>query len=369
MKKLFNIILTLYFLSLANNIFSQNINISELCNLSNSIQESSGLVYFNNRLFTLNDSGNSPYLYEIDTASGNILRSIFISNASNTDWEDLAQDSLYFYIADIGNNNGNRTNLRIYRVLKNEVLQDDTVLAESINFYYEDQSDFSSNPQNTEYDAEALICAGNSLYIFTKDWTVNKSKLYKIPKQVGNQVAILKDSINTAGLITSADINTFTNKIALTGYTSLLKPFVYIIDNFDNNNFFSGNIHYYNLNDYIQANQIEAVSFINDDKMFLSSEKFAYNDYSIPPKLFRLYLNPNVFVDYTKTAKIKLYPNPAKNILHLNVKSYVEIYDISGKKILSGNSNNIDISTLTNGLYIIKIHEKNKIIKLKFIVN
>jgi len=42
--------------------------------LSDTIKESSGLIYMDNQLWTHNDSGNEAKLYQIDTNSGEILK-------------------------------------------------------------------------------------------------------------------------------------------------------------------------------------------------------------------------------------------------------------------------------------------------------
>ena len=55
------------------------------------LSESSGAVFFNGRFISHNDSGNENKLYELDTATGLILRTVHIQNAVNSDWEDLAQ--------------------------------------------------------------------------------------------------------------------------------------------------------------------------------------------------------------------------------------------------------------------------------------
>ena len=86
--------------------------------LPENVLESSGLIYYNNRLITHNDSGNSPQLYELDSLGSQIFRTITINNATNIDWEDITQDDTYIYVGDFGNNSGNRQDLRIYRIKK-----------------------------------------------------------------------------------------------------------------------------------------------------------------------------------------------------------------------------------------------------------
>lgn len=102
--------------------FGQESSIEEKFELPNEIEETSGLLFFNGKLITHNDSGDGPNLYEIDTLSGAISRVITITNATHIDWEDISQDDTYIYIADIGNNNGNREDLKIYKVLKSDYI-------------------------------------------------------------------------------------------------------------------------------------------------------------------------------------------------------------------------------------------------------
>ncbi len=67
---------------------------------------------------------------------------------------------------------------------------------------------------------------------------------------------------------------------------------------------------------------------------------------------------------YASTSEIKLYPNPAKDILYLksNEKNLnVQIFDISGRIVLSNTINGsdpINISSLKNGLYFLQAKGK-----------
>ena len=67
---------------------------------------------------------------------------------------------------------------------------------------------------------------------------------------------------------------------------------------------------------------------------------------------------------------VTIFPNPAKNILNISniAKTSInalEIYTITGKKVfstsISSNKklNSIDLSTLSNGLYLVKFLQKN----------
>ena len=83
--------------------------------LNDSIEETSGLEFFNDKLYTFNDSGNSADLFEIDKSNGKILKT-FKTNLVNKDWEALTSDSLNFYVGDFGNNKGDRKDLKILKI-------------------------------------------------------------------------------------------------------------------------------------------------------------------------------------------------------------------------------------------------------------
>src|SRR5690606_14700262 len=77
------------------------------------LDETSGLLFYNNTFITHTDSGGKAELYEVNPTTGAITRTVEITNATNGDWEDIAQDSTHIYIGDIGNNSGDRTDLKI----------------------------------------------------------------------------------------------------------------------------------------------------------------------------------------------------------------------------------------------------------------
>ena len=171
------------------NLLAQQVNL--VTHLNNSINETSGLITINQKLITHNDSGGEAALYEIDTTSGNYTRKVTVSNAYNQDWEDICSDSNYIYIADFGNNSGTRTNLKIYRILISDFINtpNDTVTADTINFNYADQTDFTPSTYSTNFDAEAIISIGDSLYIFTKNWGNYWTNIYALPKTPGSYQA------------------------------------------------------------------------------------------------------------------------------------------------------------------------------------
>lgn len=66
----------------------------------------------------------------------------------------------------------------------------------------------------------------------------------------------------------------------------------------------------------------------------------------------------NVFTGVEKKANegtLRLYPNPAENVVYVNVKSTYEIRNMLGALVVSGRSNagSIDVQDLTQGIYFI----------------
>ncbi len=140
---------------------NQMSNFKEKFELPIEVKETSGLLFLDGNIITHNDSGDAPNLYEIDSLSGAILRTVTISNATNIDWEDLAENDTYIFIADIGNNYGNRSDLKIFKILKSDFKNNTAVSAEIISYSYEDQTDFSSQPNSSNFDAEGIVVYGN----------------------------------------------------------------------------------------------------------------------------------------------------------------------------------------------------------------
>lgn len=74
-------------------------------------------------------------------------------------------------------------------------------------------------------------------------------------------------------------------------------------------------------------------------------------------------LRVNQFSENTTTEKNKPYPNPTKDIVYLNVFCEYEVYNILGKRVLSGYGDSINLIKFTEGVYIVKT-DKIKIFKL-----
>ena len=343
------------------------------------LDENSGLIFYNNNIITFNDSGGEANLYEINASTGNITRTVTITNATNVDWEDITQDASYIYIGDIGNNNGNRTDLKIYKIAKNDYNgSDDIAVAEIISYSYADQLDFNSNSNNTNWDAEGLISYGEQLLIFSKNWVDNRVNVYSIPKTNGTYSALLKSSYNTNGLITSAEISLNENIIYLIGYSSSQAPFMYTIHGIPNNSLdiFSGVISEKISNIVPLGNQVEAIALFeitpNQHRLYISNEKFifSYEDITIifPPKLWLIEIDAETVTldvpDITSDLTLTIFPNPFDKTLKLSERvDEIIIFDLLGRILAKQQYvKKLSLENLNPGHYIAYIKINNSII-------
>jgi hypothetical protein len=238
------------------------------------LMENSGMILWNGRLWQHNDGGGAPAIYAMDTA-GNIIQTFTLAGAGNIDWEDIAQDGTHIYIGDFGNNaNGARTDLVVYKVTKSDIentRNDTAVNAEVIRFRYADQTEppTPSAPNATDFDCEAMIAFGDSLYLFTKQWSGKKTVVYSIPKNEGSHSATRRASLDVNGLITGADMDTVNQTIVLTGYTKTLNRFAYLLYDFRGEDFTSGNKRRIDIQG---PGQTESVAFLNESLLAIGSE-------------------------------------------------------------------------------------------------
>ena len=152
------------------------------------ISESSGMVQsrrFDNVFWVHNDSGDAPRLFAIN-GEGKVIypgfmavhgetpeqgkteyQGVAINPAYNYDWEDVAIDDNYIYIADIGNNGNARRDLGIYVVAEPNPRA--VAATRPITWYpvrYPEQSQYPADEWH--YDAESLFVFNDKFYIITK---------------------------------------------------------------------------------------------------------------------------------------------------------------------------------------------------------
>ncbi|MCI9846287.1 T9SS C-terminal target domain-containing protein [Flavobacterium pectinovorum] len=237
--------------------------------INDSIKETSGLISFNHLLWTHNDDHDNT-IYGLDTL-GKIKKKITLKNITNHDWEEISQDSSHLYIGDFGNNYaGNRTDLKILKIEKKSFLEEIPFI-ETISFTYSDQVDFSpKKPNTTNFDCEAFIVTKDSIYLFTKQWKLSKTNIYTLANKPGNHIAQLKETLDTNGLVTGAAYLESKKTIALCGYSKKGKPFLYLLYDFKNHDFLSGNKRKINLK--LSFHQIEGITTEDGLHYYLTNE-------------------------------------------------------------------------------------------------
>ena len=232
--------------------------------LPDSVYETSGLEKVDNNLITLNDSGNQPVLYYLNE-SGKLIIERNFSELQNNDWEDLAVDDEFIYIADIGNNFDTRNNLRIIKA----PLDSADNSFEIINFYYPEQEDFSFK-QLSMYDAEGLISIADYLLIFTKNRAKKITEIYKLPKKEGNYKAELIGEINIESIVTAADYNKKLRLLVLTSTKDFNEYYIHKIKKFNISRLKNLKVETYEIP--IGKTQVEAIKIIDNKNFWITSE-------------------------------------------------------------------------------------------------
>lgn len=347
---------------------SASVTPDETFTLTTTVDETSGLIMYSNSLFTMNDDSDTK-LYRLDPDNGNILETIDLPGVTNIDWEEIAQDAGYIYIGDFGNNaNGNRTNLRIVRISKAS-LQSGSPVADYINFSYSNQASFAATGNNnTDFDCEAMIVGNNNIYLFTKQWVSEETSVYQLPKTPGTYTAQLQDTLDVNGLITGATYLQDKRLLVLSGYTSLLSPFVYLLYDFQGSHFFGGNKRKVDVS--LSFHQVEGIATTDGINYYLTNEHFQQAVIvNTAQKLHHIDLSEYLenYVETTASLPgalgrdgVSIYPNPAGDVLSIQGPDFLQglgyyFIDNLGRRVLQGSlegqNNDIDISTLSTGMY------------------
>lgn len=337
-------------------------------NLPETLNESSGIdIDPWGNIWTHNDAGDEPILYQIN-ANGAFIRSLSISNATHIDWEDIsiAPDG-YMYIADLGNNNNDREDLRIYKVNLNSLQANQTsVDAEIIEISYVLQNAFPPPASQRHFDVEAIAYRASFIYLFTKNRATPNdglSRIYRVPSEAGayqiTPVLTFFTSTNTTeGRITGADFSDDGSELLLISNVRLWH--------------FKGLNEDLNLNSqseqYIFAvnTQKEAVCFSGQCKILITDE--VNNAFGGGGKLYEADLcglntfapsNNNNFNVYYDSSTPSIHIKSDQAVLLKPV--YFELFDIQGKTIIK---EQIDLNTLhsivpirslSDGIYLFKL--------------
>ena len=247
----------------------KNAVILETIALPKIINETSGLEILNNQFITHNDSGGEPSLYFF-SQNGEIINSITLEEESfweiyNNDWEDITADEDYIYIADTGNNFGNRDNLNIIKVKTTDFSIDS-----KIDISYKDQQTFLPRPKH-KYDAEALFLIEDKIAVLSKDRDNLFTDLYLIDKESNSkQVLESKITYNVNSLITGGDYNKDMSLLALVSYNSKGSQFLILFEDFNLKNLAEKKFRKFKIP--LESAQVEAIKIIDNNTFWVTSE-------------------------------------------------------------------------------------------------
>jgi hypothetical protein len=118
--------------------------------------------------------------------------------------------------------------------------------------------------------------------------------------------------------------------------------------------------------------QVEAITYINENKYYLTSESFNVNGLSDYAKAVSFSTNDKVLLDFNtkKKNEVVLYPNPIDNYFQINSDAVikVEIFDTKYTRLYMGTTSKVRTSKLNSGFYFIKIYFNDNTFVIKKVV-
>jgi hypothetical protein len=215
------------------------------------IDEMSGIVKSPRRddvYWVHNDSGDIARIFAIDSEGRNIIptyskfsfygevpeegknewQGFPVLNATNIDWEDIAVDENYLYLADMGNNSNTRRDLAIYLVSEiDPTASTRTAVVQRLPIVYPDQDGFP--PAKRHFDSESLFTSDGKLYLITKHRTPifenaeAGAKLYRLDTSFTDRdnVLTLIDNNPEITSATGADVSPDGQTLAVLSYSAL----------------------------------------------------------------------------------------------------------------------------------------------------
>ncbi len=260
-------------------VFAKRIELVPFSRIQSSlINESSGIVKSPNWpdiYWTHNDSGDQARIFAItkegysiypDWVEGNDP-SIRITDAINTDWEDIATDSKgRIYIGNCGNNSNSRRDLALYVISEpNPRIHNKTPALKKISFKFPDQTEFP--PVLRNFDCEALFIRNTTPYFLTKHRSDTFTKLYRLDEQrsdIVNELTLI-DAFDIGGKVTAADLHSNEELLAV-----LTNKAIWVFEKpKDSDHFLSTPLRKLG----IKAGQCEALCWESDDSLMITNEE------------------------------------------------------------------------------------------------
>ena len=341
-----------------------------LTELPSELNETSGLLVLQDHVWTILDSGNPTAVFEVDPSDGSVIRTVELLGAGNVDYEDITADADWVYIGDFGNNAGARTNLKIYRIPR-AALEDDGITqveVDSIRFSYADQFDFTPAYDANNFDCEAFVVMDDSLFLFTKRWLDERTRLYALPAVPGDHVAQVRGTFDSDGLVTSASWDG-TDRVALLGHEGNPgQPFIWLFNSVDEHAFFAGGGIRRDVD--LLSHQTEGIAWYTPDEWIISNELAS----GFAPSLWSIEVGQTVSSNGPMPVGPSLFPLPASDevrIAGLRGPAVVRIVDRTGREIEQFHAvpdQPIDVGALIPGMYIAVVMEARNVWRLPLVV-
>lgn len=332
-------------------------------------QEVSGMLQVDGMIWICLDSGNPNKLYQVDTVSGDVLRELELTNASNVDWEEVTTDGTWVYVGDFGNNAGARTDLRVYR-FPLEALSgvSDAVVVDTIRFQYADQSDFTPVLDGTNWDAEAFLALDDSLFLFTKNWVDERTHLYALPALPGDQVAVRRDAFDTQGLITGVVRNAQGDIILLGHSRESTAPFLWTLRSPVGHLFFGGSNTRHPLT--VSPLQAEAVAQLDAGRLLIGNERTLEHDQA----LWTVTLPVGVRQAGATRPAVRIFPVPADRQIRVEGADpgrSARLLDVHGAElgtVVVGSDGVVDLPLLPAGEYLLDLSVRSERSRLPLVI-
>lgn len=268
---------------------------------SRPIDEMSGIVKSRRRdnlYWVHNDSGDTARIFAIDGHGRSVLPTYSkfsyygdepqpgkqqwpgfeVLYATNVDWEDIAIDDNYLYIADMGNNGNARRNLAIYVVSEiDPTASTRSAVIRKLPVVYPDQDAFP--PAQLHFDSEALFVADGKPYVITKHragafffrnrWEPG-AKLYRLDTRHDDRAneLTLVDTHPDLVAATGADLSPDGRTLAVIAIGGL-----YLFrDPVDDNWFSTGKQRHVRLDGSV-FRQAEAITWETNDRLVITNEQ------------------------------------------------------------------------------------------------
>jgi len=264
-----------------------------------SIGEMSGIVAsrrYPGVYWVHNDANNTLNIFAIDRLGNDIIPNnlrrhyysekaesgkelwpgLSLESATNGDWEDIALDGDFLYIADLGNNKNTRRDMGVYVLYEpNPGFVKQSKILKFLPVRYPEQNNYPAIEWH--FDSESLFVVDGKLHFLTKHRQPGKARswqsdanLYRLETAHTDQVNILKkiDTNKNITLATGADLSPDGNKLAVLSYTGL-----WIFDKpLSGDRWLSGTPHMIVLEPGT-TRQIEAVCWDDNETILISNEQ------------------------------------------------------------------------------------------------